>query len=370
MKRSKAALAALLLLGAASALVLAGGVSAKSSPTPFKAAWIYVGPHNDGGWSQAHEAGRLAVQKYFGSKVLTTYKENVPEGPQVSTVIDSLVRDGNKIIFGTSFGFQPAMKAAAAKYPDVKFEMCTGTWVSKNMAEYFGAGEDSIYLSGMAAGAATKTGLVGYVAPFAIPEVIRHANAFALGVQAMNPKAKVKLLWTNSWFDPAKEKKAAESLKAAGADVIGQNVDSPAAGQYANSVGIKWVGYDSNAMKFAPKAWLTAATYDWSKYYIPRIKAAMNGTWKTGFYYGSLKDGLITLAPFGPSVSGETKAAILQKKAALVKGTFYEFTGPLYDQAGKLRVKPGVRMQVLKGGTNSLYGMNWLVKGVVGSARG
>src|SRR5919202_4864372 len=169
--------------------------------------------------------------------------------------------------------------AAAAKYPDVKFEMATGTITSKNMAEYFGAGEDAIYLSGMAAGAATKTGTVGYVVPFAIPEVIRHANAFALGVQAMHPGAKVKLIWTNSWFSPAKEKKAAENLKAAGADVIGQNVDSPSAGQYAESKGLPWVGYDSDAQKFAPKSWLTAAVYNGAVYYVRRTQAAMNGTW-------------------------------------------------------------------------------------------
>ncbi|HSP72630.1 MAG TPA: BMP family ABC transporter substrate-binding protein, partial [Gaiellaceae bacterium] len=171
--------------------------------------------------------------------------------------------------------------------------------------------------------------------------------------------------WTNSWFDPAKEKKAAESLKAAGADVIGQNVDSPAAGQYANSVGLPWVGYDSDAMKFAPKSWLTAAVYDWGPYYLKRTQAAMNGTWKTGFYYGNMKDGMVKLARFGPSVSAETKAAIAAKKAGLIKGTFYEFEGPLYDQSGKLRVKDGVRMTV-----KQLYAMNWLVKGVVGSAKG
>ncbi len=365
-RNSKLALGALLAVGAA-ALVLVSGISARTDThaAAFKAAWIYVGPHNDGGWSQAHDEGRLAVQKALGSKVQTTFKENVPEGPQVSQVIDSLVRDGNKIIFATSFGFQGAMKAAAAKYPDVKFEMATGTYTSKNMAEYFGAGEDAIYLSGMAAGAATKKGTIGYVVPFAIPEVIRHANAFALGVQAVNPKAKVKLVWTNSWFDPAKEKKAAESLVAAGADVIGQNVDSPAAGQYAQSKKIPWVGYDSNAKKFAPTSWLTAAVYNWAPYYTKRVKAAMNGTWKTGFYYGSIKDGMIALAPYGPRVTAETKKLIAAKKAQLVKGTFYEFAGPLYDQSGKLRVPKGKKMTV-----KDLYAMNWLVKGVVGSAKG
>jgi len=365
MRRSMVALVGLVLTTGVAALVLGVSAGTAGQAVPFKAAFIYVGPHNDGGWSQAHDAGRLYVQKHLGSKVLTTYKENVPEGPAVSQVIDSLVRDGNKIIFATSFGFQGAMAQAAKKYPDVKFEMATGTAQSKNMSEYFGAGEDAIYLSGMAAGAATKAGTVGYVVPFAIPEVIRHANAFTMGVQAMHPGAKVKLVWTNSWFDPAKEKKAAESLKAAGADVIGQNVDSPAAGQYAESVGIPWVGYDSNAKKFAPKQWLTAAVYDWGPYYLKRIEAAMNGTWKTGFYYGSIKDGMIKLAPFGPRVSAETKAAIAAKQSALVKGSFYEFAGPLYDQSGKLRVKEGQKLTV-----KQLYAMDWLVKGVVGSAKG
>jgi basic membrane protein A and related proteins len=280
-------------------------------------------------------------------------------------VIDSLVQDGNKIIFATSFGFQPAMAAAAKKYPDVKFEMSTGTAQSKNLSEYYGAGEDAIYLSGMAAGAATKTGKVGYVVPFAIPEVIRHANAFALGVQTMHPGAKVQLLWTNSWFDPAKEKKAAESLHAAGADVIGQNVDSPAAGQYANQVGLPWVGYDSNAKKFAPKSWLTAAVYNWGPYYAKRVKAAIDGTWKTGFYYGTLKEGFATLAPYGPKVTAATKKAIAKKKAAIIKGSFYEFAGPLYDQSGKLRVPKGHKLTV-----KDLYAMDWLVKGIVGSAKG
>ena len=367
MIRRKLAPAALLLTLAAVAvaLVVAGAGSAKPQAEPFKAAWIYVGPHKDAGWSQAHDEGRQYVQKMLGSKVETTYKENVPEGPQVSQVIESLIRDGNKIIFATSFGFQSAMAAAAKKHPDVKFEMATGTTVLPNMAEYFGAGEDSIYLSGMAAGAASKNGVIGYVVPYAIPEVIRHANAFALGAQATHAGAKVKLVWTNSWYSPDKEKKAAQSLHAAGADVIGQNVDSPAAGQFAESVGVPWVGYDANAQAFAPKQWLTAAVYDWGPYSLKRVKAAMNRTWKTGFYYGNLKDGFTKLAPFGPQVSAATKAKIAAKTAALENGSFYEFEGPLYDQSGKLRVKKGQRLTV-----KQLYAMDWLVKGIEGSAKG
>ncbi|MDX6579992.1 MAG: basic rane protein, partial [Gaiellales bacterium] len=233
--RTKAALALSLVTAIVAVGVATNGASASSGKKTavFKAAWIYVGPHNDGGWSQAHDAGRLYVQKMLGSKVQTTFKENVPESSQVAQVIEQLVRDGNKIIFATSFGYQNAMAAAAKKHPDVLFEQATGTMQSKNLAEYYGAGEDGIYLSGIAAGAASKKGDVGYVVPFPIPEVIRHANAFTLGVQTAHPGAKVRLVWTNSWFDPAKEKRAAQSLHASGACLLGQNVDSPATGQFA-----------------------------------------------------------------------------------------------------------------------------------------
>src|ERR671936_713203 len=368
MKNPKRALvAAASTFGVAAVALAATSALAKrqGKRAAFKAAWIYVGPHNDGGWSQAHDEGRLAVQKALGSKVQTTYKENVPEGPQVCQTIESLVRDGNKIIFGTSFGFQTCMASEAKKHPDVYFEQATGTLRAKNLAEYFGAGEDSIYLSGMAAGAATKKGTIGYVVAYPIPEVIRHANAFALGAQKTHPGVKVKLVWTHSWFDPAKEKRAAQSLVAAGADVLAQNVDSPATGQYAESVGIPWVGYDSDAHTFARKQWLTASVYHWGPYYLRRVKAAMNGTWKPGFYYGTINDGFTGLAPFGPKVTAKTKRAIKAKLKALKNHTFYEFTGPLYDQKGKLRVPKGKRLTV-----KDLYSMSWLVKGVIGSPKG
>ena len=366
MTRRRVLLALLLALSAV-ALVTAAAVTAKpgAKAAPFKAAWVYVGPHNDGGWSQAHDEGRLYVQKTLGSKVQTTFKENVPEGPQTCQAIDSLVRDGNKIIFLTSFGFQPCAISEAKKYPNVDFEMATGDAQAKNLADYFGAGEDTVYLSGMAAGAATKKGTIGYVVAFPIPEVLRHASAFALGAQATHPGVKVKLVWTHSWYAPDKEKQAAQSLVSAGADVLGQNVDSPAAGQFAESKGVPWVGYDSDARKFAPKSWLTAAVYIWGVYYLPRVQAAMNGTWKTGFYYGNIKDGFTDITSFGPSVSAKTKAAIAAKKAALVSGKFYEFTGPLYDQNGKLRVPAGKSLTV-----KQLYAVDWLVKGISGSPKG
>ena len=370
MKRSRIALVLLATTGAL-ALVFASatmGGTAKKAATPYKVALILVGPHNDGGWSQAHYDALQYLQKTLGSKVQTTYKENIAVGAQFNQTVASLVSQGYNMIWATSYGMMT--KTLAAKYPKVIFEQATGTDLAPNLGEYFGRAEDTVFLSGMAAGAASKTGKIGYVVAFPIPEVIRHANAFALGAQLTHPGATVRLVWTNSWFDPAKEKKAAQSLAAAGVDVLGQNVDSPATGQFAESAGIPWVGYDSDSSTFAPKSWLTASVYNWGLYMVKETRLAMAGKWKSEFYYGSINDGFTKLAAYGPGVTAATKAKIASYMSKIEKGTFYEFTGPLYDQTGKLRVKSGVKMQVLTGGTNSLYGMNWLVKGVIGSAKG
>jgi len=362
--RQKAVAAGLVLVFAAVGLVLTGAGAAKPQQEPFKVAWIYPGPHNDHGWSQAHDAGRLMVEKALGSKVQTTYKENIFSNAQIPQVVAGLVRDGYKMIFGCSFGnFSNGVNGQLyAKYPDVLFEEATGTQIKKNQSQYFGAGEDTIYLSGMAAGAASKKGLIGYTVPFGTPEVVRHANAFTLGAQATHPGAKVKLIWTNAWYSPPKEASAAANLVSSGVDVLGQNVDSDATGVYAEKHGIPWAGYDSNAKASAPKQWLTAAVYNWGPYYVKRVQAALNGTWKPGFYYGSIKDGFTNIAPYGPKVSAKTKAQIAVKKKAIVAGKFHVFEGPIYDQSGKLKVKPGQQLKLLK----DLYTMQWLVKGVVG----
>ena len=367
MRRPKLVLGVLVLAVAALALTLVATVGAKPGKKQkvFKVAWIYPGPYNDGGWSTAHNAARLYVQKALGSQVQTTYKDKAFSNAQVPQIVAGLVRDGYQMIFGASFGeFELGVNGQLhTKYPNVLFEQATGTLIAKNQSEYFGAAEDTIYLSGMAAGAATKTGVIGYIVPFGIPEVVRHTNAFTLGAQATHPGVKVKIVWTNEWYSPPKETAAAKALVAAGADVLGMNVDSPASGVYAESKGIPWVGYDSDAKKFAPKQWLTASVYDWGPYYLRRIKAAIAGTWKPGFYYGSINDGFTKLAPYGPSVTAKTKAAIAAKLAALKSGKFNVFQGPLYDQSGKLMVPAGKRLKVLP----DLYSMQWLVKGVLGS---
>ncbi len=367
MKERKFVLGAVLTCLVVAAAALAGLAAAKPAKkqSAYKVAWIYPGPYNDGGWSTAHDLGRKYAEKILGAKIQTTYKDKVFSNAQVPQIVSGLARDGYQMIFGTSFGeFELGVNGQLyAKYPKILFEQATGTQIKRNQSEYFGAGEDTIYLSGMAAGAATKKGVIGYIVPFGIPEVVRHLNAFTLGAQATHPGAKVKIIWTNAWYSPPKETAAAKALVAAGADVLGQNVDSPAAGVYAEKAGVPWVGYDANAQKFAPKQWLTAAVYNWGPYYVKRIQAAMNGTWKPGFYYGTINDGFTALAPYGPNVSAKTKAAITAKMAAMKSGKFAVFQGPIYDQSGKLRVPAGKRLKVLP----DLYSIQWLVKGVIGS---
>ena len=349
-------------------LAACGGTSSNNpggSNTPVKAAWIYVGPTTDHGWTQAHDEGRKYVEQQLGSNVQTTYKENVPEGPQVAQVVEGLIRDGNKIIFGTSFGFQDALYSEAQKHPDVKFEQATGTKTATNMGEYFGAAEDADYLTGMALGAASKKGKIGFVAPFPIPEVIREINAITLGAQTTHPGATVQVVWTNTWFDPAKEKQAAQSLIDAGVDAIGQGQDSPATGDAAKAANIPWSGYDSDQSSYAPNIWLTGTVYHWGPYYAKQVKAVKDGNWKSDNYYGSIADGMIGLAPFGSSVPASVQQQINDKMTALKNGSFYEFTGPLKDQTGAVKVQAGTKLSV-----SDLYAIDWFVQGVIGSPKG
>ena len=366
---------------AVAALVLA---SCSSSSTPsasqsttagkqLTVAFIYVGSPSDAGWTHQHDVGRLAVQSYFGSQVKTIYKENVPEGPQATSVIQQLVNSGAKVIFSTSFGYQPSMVAMAKKYPNVYFAQATGTAMGSNLSEYFGAGEDGDYLAGMAAGYATTTGKIGYVAPYPIPEVIREIDAYTMGARYVHPGATVRVVWTNSWFDPSKERAAAQSLVAAGVDVLGDGVDDPTVGEVASANGLKWTGYDSDQNSFAPNAFQTATVYNWGAYYISQVKAVMNGTWKSSFYYGSVADGMISIASFGKTVSPTAQAAILKREAEIKAGTFNPFTGPMTEQNGTVGLPAGQTLPVWNPANPSQlskYTLNWFVQGVIGSPTG
>ena len=233
------------------------------------------------------------------------------------------------------------------------------------MGTYFGAAEEARYLSGIAAGKASKSGKIGYVAAFPIPEVIRGINAFTLGAQSVNPNATVQVSWTKTWFDPTLEKEAAESLLDAGVDVLAQHQDTTATGLAADARGAKWVGYNSDVSEAAPNAWLTAPTWDWGPFYIQTAKAVAGGTCPNEEYYGSMADGMVTLASFGSSVDADTQALIEEKKAAIIDGSFAPFQGPVTDQDGKEVVAAGARPELL-----DLLGMSYFVKGVIGSPKG
>src|SRR4051794_19945906 len=339
--------------------------SATAGGEPVKAAWIYVGPINDGGWTTAHDNGRKYVESQMGDGVETTYKENVPEGPEAAQVIDDLVADGNDVIFATSFGFGDAIQAASAKYPDVAFEWATGIAPTDNMGIYYGAGEQSNYLAGMSAGTATESNIIGFVAPFPIPEVIRHIDAYTLGARAVNPDATVKVVWVNSWFDPTNERQAADSLITSGADVIASGGDSPAPGEAAKAAGVAWTGYDSDQSANFPDEWLTAAVYNWGPYYLQQVKAVADGTWGPDAYYGSIADGFTDIAPFGKRVTQESQDAIAAKRQAIVDGSLDIFAGPITDQAGTVRIPEGSAMSF-----GDQMTVDWFVAGVDGDPTG
>jgi basic membrane lipoprotein Med (substrate-binding protein (PBP1-ABC) superfamily) len=368
-----AAVAALVLAACSSSSTTPSAQQSTTTGKQLTVAFIYVGSPSDAGWTHQHDVGRLAVQSYFGSQVKTIFKENVPEGPQATSVIQQLVNSGAKIIFSTSFGYQPSMVAMAKKYPNVDFAQATGTAMGSNLSEYFGAGEDGDYLAGMAAGYATKSGKIGYVAPYPIPEVIREIDAYTMGARYVHPGATVRVVWTNSWFDPSKERAAAQSLVASGVDVLGDGVDDPTVGEVASANGLKWTGYDSDQKAFAPNAFQTATVYNWAPYYINEVKAVLNGTWKSSFYYGSVTDGMIGIASFGKTVLPAAQTAILKREAEIKAGTFNPFTGPLIKQNGTVGLPAGQTLMVWNPNNPSQlskYTLNWFIQGVIGSPNG
>ncbi|MBA1335685.1 MAG: Nucleoside ABC transporter, periplasmic nucleoside-binding protein [Firmicutes bacterium] len=326
----------------------------------IKVGFIYVGPVGDAGWTYAHDAGRRYLEEHLN--VETTYIESVPEGADAERVLTQLAEEGNKIIFATSFGYMDPVINVAKKYPDVIFMHCSGYKTADNVGTYFGRIYQPRYLSGIAAGYKTKSNTIGYVAAFPIPEVIRGINAFTLGVRSVNPDAKVKVVWTNTWYDPAAEKDAAISLLEAGADVIAQHQDTPGPQQAAQEKGAFSVGYNTDMKQFAPQAYLTAPVWNWGPYYVEVVKSVMEGTWKSEQYWGGMADNIVDLAPLTELVDEEAKKAIEEKKQEIINGTFKVFRGPIKDQKGELKVKEGEEMTDAE-----MLQFDWFVEGVEGT---
>ena len=307
-------------------------------PEPLKAAWIYVGPVGDAGWSFAHDLGRKAVEEKFGEAVKTTFVEKVPEGADAERVIRDLATQGNKVIFATSFGYMDAMEKVAAEFPDIKFEHATGYKTGPNLRIYDASFYQDTYMAGVIAGKMTKTNVLGFVGSFPIPEVLRNINAFTLGAQSVNPKIRTKVVWVNTWFDPPKESEAAQSLINARADVLLQNTDSTAVLQAAEKNGKYAFGWDSDMSAFGPKAHLASAIVNWAPYYIKTIEEIKAGTWKTERTVWGVKEGLNDLVKINDVVPEDAKKRVEEIKAGLKDGTFEVFTGPVTDNTGKVRL--------------------------------
>ncbi|MBT3787863.1 MAG: BMP family ABC transporter substrate-binding protein [Alphaproteobacteria bacterium] len=351
-----------LLTAAGLGLGVALGAMSATAADKLKVGFVYVGPIGDHGWSYQHDQGRLAVEKHFGDKVETTYVESVPEGADAERVIRSLAQKGHDLIFTTSFGYMNPTIKVAKQFPKVKFEHATGYKRSKNVATYLSRTYEGRYISGYLAAKMSKTGTVGYIASFPIPEVIRDINSVMLGMQSVRPDMKMKIIWVNSWFDPGKEAAAAKVMIGQGVDVILQHTDSPAAMQVAQKEKIWAVGQASDMRAFGPDAHLTSVIDDWAPYYIKRVQSLMDGTWTASDHWGGMPEGDIVIGPIHANVPADIKAGAEKLIAGLKAKSFHPFTGPIANQAGKVIVPAGKTMT-----DGELAGMNWYVKGVEGS---
>ena len=361
------AVAAAVLVGCGKKPEAEAPAPAASAPKaePLKIAFAYVGPVGDGGWTFAHDNARKAVEKEFGDKIVTSFVENVPESADAERVIRDMATQGNKVIFGTTFGYMETMLKLAPEFKDVKFEHATGYKTADNMRTYDSRTYEGAYMAGLIAGKMSKTGTLGVVASVPIPEVIRNINSFTLGAQTSNPKIKTKVVWVNEWFNPPKETEAATSLINGGADVLFQNTDSPAVLKTAQDKGKRAFGWDSDMTAYGPKAHLASAVINWTPYYIKATKDALEGTWTTGGVWWGVKEGAIDIVSIADDVPAETKAKVDEVRAGLKAGTFSIWKGPLVDNTGKTILKDGEVAD-----DKFLSGVMFYVKGVEGKIPG
>ena len=354
---------------AAAAPASAAPMAAASAPVkaePLKVAFAYIGPVGDGGWTFAHDNARKALEKEFGDKIVTTFVEKVPESADAERVLRDMAGQGNKLIFGTTFGYMEPMLKVAADLKDVKFEHATGYKQAENLRTYDSRTYEGAYMAGIIAGGMTKTDTIGVVGSIPIPEVIRNINSFTLGAQSVNPKIKTKVVWVNEWFNPPKETEAAQSLLNGGADVLMQNTDSSAVLQTAEKAGKLAFGWDSDMSGYAPKAHLASSIINWAPYYIKATREALDGSWKggTGSWWG-VKEGAIDIVSISDKVPAELKAKVEAVKAGLKDGSYVIWKGPIVANDGK-----EVLAKDAAADDKFLGGVNFFVKGVEGKVPG
>ena len=347
---------------AAPAAASAPASAAAAKPEPLKIAFAYVGPVGDGGWTFAHDNARKAVEKEFGDKVVTSFVEKVPEAADAERVFRDMVGQGNKLIFGTTFGYMEPMLKVAADTKGVKFEHATGYKQADNQRTYDSRTYEGAYMAGVIAGGMTKSNTLGVVGSIPIPEVIRNINSFTLGAQSVNPKIKTKVVWVNEWFNPPKETEAAQSLINGGADVLFQNTDSSAVLQTAGKNKKLAFGWDSDMTAYSPEAHLASAIINWAPYYLQATREALDGKWKGGGHtWWGVKEGAIDIVSISDKVPADLKAKVEAAKAGLKAGSFAVWKGPIVGQDGKELLK---KDEVAD--DKFMSGINFYVKGVEG----
>ncbi len=348
------------------AIALAVGLAAGAPPfsaaaDDLSAAFIYVGPVGDAGWTYRHDQGRQCLEKKTGIK--TSFVESVPQAADVANVEKDFLAQGYDLIFATAFGYQPFTQQVAQQNPDKHFFGITPTIApADNILNYYGKLWDGRYLTGIVAGRMTKSNVVGFVAAVPIPTVIAGINAFALGVRSVNPKATVRVVWTLSWYDPPAEKQAAVALVEGGADVVAQHQDTPSPVQGAAEKGAWAIGSESDMTRFAPGKYLTGTVWNWCPFYLKALEMVKAGTFKPGEFYGGLNDGTVSLAPMNEAVPEEVVKLVESRKQGLMDGSFDYWKGPIKDNKGNIAVAKGKTL-----GISDINGMKWLAEGVVGS---
>ena len=338
---------------------------APAPAAPLNIAFAYVGPVGDGGWTFAHDTARKALEKEFGDKIKTTFVESVPESADAERVFRDFVGQGNKLVFGTTFGYMEPMLKVANDSKDVKFEHATGYKTAENMRTYDSRTYEGAYMAGIIAGAMTKSNKLGVVGSVPIPEVLRNINSFTLGAQSVNPKITTNVVWVNEWFSPPKETEAATALINGGADVLFQNTDSPAVLKTAQEKGKRAFGWDSDMTAYGPKAHLASAIINWTPYYVKATKDALEGTWTTGQTWWGVKEGAIDIVSLAEDVPADIKAKVEEVKKGLKEGSFQIWKGPIVGQDGKELVAAGAAAD-----DKFLSGVNFYVKGVEGKVPG
>ncbi|MEM9639983.1 MAG: BMP family ABC transporter substrate-binding protein [Pseudomonadota bacterium] len=349
-----------LLAATALTLGLAGPILADGHE-PVKVGFIYVGPVGDFGWSYEHDQGRLAVVEHFGDKVETTFLESVSEGPDAERAIRQMAQSGHDLIFTTSFGYMNPTIKVAEQFPDVKFEHATGYQRADNVSTYSGRFYEGRTVLGHIAGKMTESNVIGYIASFPIPEVVRGINSAYLAASKVNPDVDFKIVWVNTWFDPAKEADAANALIEQGADVIMQHTDSPAAMTIAEQKGIYAFGQASDMKQFGPNARLSSIIDNWAPYYIERVQAVMDGSWESTDTWDGIAPGMTKIGEFSDKIPEDVRAEAQALADAIAAGTLHSFTGPVNKQDGSAWLAEG---ETADDGT--LLGMNFYVEGISG----